>query len=97
MPTNRRRSMRRMTVSGEAAVWLATEDAKEFFGNPGAYLARKVNPYATPVQSLPGIRPWWDPLADVLIGMREGEHAEPRNVTAVEFLKTLEAAWNETR
>jgi hypothetical protein len=94
MPTNRRHSARRGTLSTEAVAWLATEDAATFFRDPDAYLAGYENCFQTPVQRLPGVPPWWSPLPDVWRRYLEraplppGDRA-PIEAAAREFLTAL--------
>lgn len=65
MGTKRVRIARFAIVSAEAVAWLASEDADCFFEDPAAYHSRHSNTYGGPIQMLPGVRPWWRPLAEV--------------------------------
>jgi hypothetical protein len=99
MPTNRRRSLRRMTVSNDAQTWLESDDARRFFAEPETYLEahQGVNPYATPAQRLPSVRPWWGFLWEVLADMRAGVEPAELDHKAAGFVRDLEAAYNERR
>jgi hypothetical protein len=65
MATKRHRVARFSTLSAEATAWLGSADAEDFFAAPNAYLKRHPNACASPIQRLPGVCPWWPPLAMV--------------------------------
>lgn len=62
MPTKRTRRARVGRLSAEASAWAHSDDAGRFFTDPAAYLRPGESSYATAVQRLPEVRPWWQPL-----------------------------------
>jgi len=92
MPTTRTRKARTSKLSAEAAAWVELPDAVEFFERTDHYARRSGR---HDVEHLPGVRPWWNPLAWVWLHHTTGiEIPHARNYPeTLEFVQALHAQY----